>query len=102
MGEELLKGNYNPKVIQSKVLHRHSVSRHLESVEHSALATGLSRHAQPCVDALIALIQLVKSQTVVKRNHVLQNVETNSLQFMQSKNERPVEPKWTKLEHILV
>ena len=67
MGEELLKGNYNPKVIQFKVLDSHSFSRHLESVEHSALATGLSRHAQPCVDALIALIQLVKSQTVVKR-----------------------------------
>ena len=33
---------------------------------------------------------------------MLQNVKTNSLQFMQRNDERPVEPKWTKLEHILV
>jgi len=73
--EELLKGNYNLKVIQLKVLQRHSVSRYLESVEHSALATGLSRNAQPCVDVLTALIQLVKGQTVVKRKVMSKNAK---------------------------
>ena len=43
-----------------------------------------------------------KSQPRKRENHVLQNVETNSLKFMQEKEESPVEPKWTKLEHILV
>ena len=43
-----------------------------------------------------------KCQVRKRENHVLQNVETNSLKFMQSKSERPVEPKWSKLEHILV
>ncbi|KAJ7376501.1 hypothetical protein OS493_034237 [Desmophyllum pertusum] len=43
-----------------------------------------------------------KGQLRKREKHSLQNVETNSLKFMQSKEERPVEPKWTKLEHILV
>ena len=42
------------------------------------------------------------SQVRKRESHVLQNVETNSLKFMQRNDERPVEPKWTKLEHILV
>ena len=43
-----------------------------------------------------------KSQPRKREHHVLQNVEKNSLKFMQGKDERPVEPKWPKLEHILV
>ena len=43
-----------------------------------------------------------KSQPRKREHHVLQKVEKNSLKFMQIKDERPVEPKWTKLEHILV
>ena len=43
-----------------------------------------------------------KHQPRKRESHALQNVETNSLKFMQDKEESPVEPKWTKLEHILV
>ena len=32
----------------------------------------------------------------------LQKVETNNLTFMQNKGETPVDPKWTKFEHILL
>ena len=37
-----------------------------------------------------------------RETHVLQNVGTNRLKFIQRNEERPVEPKQTKLEHILV
>lgn len=43
-----------------------------------------------------------KHQPWKRESRALQNVETNSLKFMQDKEESPVEPKWTKLEHILV
>ena len=68
MEEELpRKENCNLKVIPLTALQRYSVSRYLENVKHSVLATELSRLAQPCVDVLTAVIRLVKGQTIVKR-----------------------------------
>ena len=43
-----------------------------------------------------------KSQVRKRLKHELQNVETNNLTFMQNKGETPVDPKWTKFEHILL
>ncbi|KAJ7373400.1 hypothetical protein OS493_012993 [Desmophyllum pertusum] len=74
--EQLRRGKYNLRVIQLTVLQRDFVSRPDYSQK--------------------------KGQLRKREKHSLQNVETNSLKFMQSKEERPVEPKWTKLEHILV
>ena len=55
MEEELpRKENCNLKVVPLTALQRYSVSRYLENVEHSVLATELSRLAQPCVDVLTA------------------------------------------------
>ena len=68
------KENCNLKVIQLTALQRCSVSRYLENVEHSVLATELSRLAQPCVDVLTAVIPLVKGQTVIKRKVNPENV----------------------------
>ena len=42
-----------------------------------------------------------KSQPRRRGLHVRQIVEKNILKFMQGQEERLVEPKWTKLEHIL-
>ena len=43
-----------------------------------------------------------KSQVQKHLKHELQKVETNNLTFMQTKGETPVDPKWTKFEHILL
>ena len=43
-----------------------------------------------------------KSQVRKRFRHELQKVEMNNLKFMQNKGETPVDPKWTKFEHILL
>lgn len=43
-----------------------------------------------------------KGQVRKREQHELQSTITGSLAFMQSKDEKPVDPKWTKFEHILV